>query len=62
MSLEGLASPSEHSRGFQQRQRCSSPDTIAQAFLGIGQMSTGKLVSISIFGGPDAGWLAAIAE
>lgn len=41
---------------------CSSPDTIARALLGIGEVSTGKVLSISIVGGPDAGWLAALAE
>ena len=40
----------------------SSPDTIAEALLAIGKVSTGELVSISIVGGGDAGWLAAIAQ
>jgi len=40
----------------------SSPDTIAEALLAIGKVSTGELVSISIVGGGNAGWLAAIAQ
>lgn len=46
----------QYSRG------CSSPDTIARALLGIGEVSTGKVLSISIVGGSDAGWLVALAE
>lgn len=41
---------------------CSSADTLAQALLFIGKISTGKLESITIAGPSDAGWLAAIAE
>jgi hypothetical protein len=40
----------------------SSPDTIAEALLAIGKVSTEEVVSISIVGGGDAGWLAAIAQ
>ena len=40
----------------------SSPDTIAEALLAIGKVSTGELMSISIIGGGNAGWLAAIAH
>ena len=41
---------------------CSSPESLAQALLGIGKVSTGKLESIKIIGPSDIGWLAAIAE
>ncbi|KAI9771973.1 MAG: hypothetical protein M1839_002566 [Geoglossum umbratile] len=40
----------------------SSPDTIAEALLAIGKVSTGELLSISIVGGGDAGWLGAVAQ
>lgn len=61
MSLQRFADSDE---GFRSHDRkcCSSPDNIAQALLGIRQVSTGKLLSIFIFGGSDAGWLAAVAE
>ena len=41
---------------------CSSSNSLAQALLGIGKVSTGELESITITGSSDAGWLAAIAE
>ena len=40
----------------------SSPDTIAEALIAIGKVSTGDLLSISVVGGGDAGWLAAVAH
>ena len=40
----------------------SSPDTIAEALLAIGKVSSGELMEISIVGGGDAGWLAAVAQ
>ncbi|KIW13133.1 hypothetical protein PV08_08320 [Exophiala spinifera] len=40
----------------------SSPDSVAEALLAIGKVSTGDLVCVSVFGGPDAGWLAAVAQ
>jgi hypothetical protein len=39
----------------------SSPDTIAEALLAIGKVSTGEL-SIPIIGVGDAGWLGAVAQ
>lgn len=40
----------------------SSPDTMARALLGIGEVSLGKYEAITICGPSDLGWLAAIAE
>jgi hypothetical protein len=40
----------------------SSPDTMAEALVAIGKVSVGDMVAISIVGGGDAGWLAAVAQ
>lgn len=40
----------------------SSPDTMAEALVAIGKVSMGDMVAISIVGGGDAGWLAAVAQ
>lgn len=40
----------------------SSPDSLAEALLAIGKVSTGDLISVSIIGGADVGWLAAVAQ
>jgi hypothetical protein len=45
------------------RQRgVSHPDSIAEALLAVGKVSTGQIESITITGGADAGWLAAVAD
>ncbi|CAF9931424.1 MAG: hypothetical protein HETSPECPRED_007865 [Heterodermia speciosa] len=41
---------------------CSSPSSIATALLGIGDVTRGAVEAITIIGGPDAGWLAAVCE
>ena len=41
---------------------CSTPQSIAQALFVLGEISRGKVGAISFVGGPDAGWLAAVAE
>lgn len=41
---------------------CSSPKSLAEALSAISQVTRGELESITIIGGPDAGWLAAFAE
>ncbi|KAI9690723.1 MAG: hypothetical protein M1820_009875 [Bogoriella megaspora] len=40
----------------------ASSDTIALALLAVGDLSTGKLVSSRIHGGPVGGWIAAVAD
>ena len=45
-----------------QRRRASSPDSTAEALLGLGKVSTGQYDSITITGAADAGWLAAVAD
>lgn len=40
----------------------SSPDSMAEALLAIGKVSTGQLEAITITGTADAGWLAALAD
>ncbi len=40
----------------------SSPESIAEALLAIGKVSTGQIESITITGAADAGWLAALAD
>jgi hypothetical protein len=40
----------------------SSPDSMAEALVAIGKVAVGELVAISIVGGADAGWLAAVAQ
>ncbi|KAL9618274.1 MAG: hypothetical protein Q9160_006985 [Pyrenula sp. 1 TL-2023] len=44
------------------RDKCASPASIATALQGIGDISRGSLAAITIVGGADAGWLAAVAE
>ena len=44
------------------RRGVSSPNSIADALLAVGKVSTGQLESIAISGGADAGWLAAMAD
>jgi len=41
---------------------CASPETLAEALIAIGKVSTGELLSLTIMGGAAAEWLAAIAE
>ena len=41
---------------------CSRPDSIAEALFSLAQISRGEMQAIKIYGGPDAGWLAALAE
>lgn len=41
---------------------CASPKSIAEALVGIAQLSKGSYTSITIIGGPTAGWLVAFAE
>ena len=54
--------PHEYSANFGNTQRtCSSPESIAQALLLIGQISRGQLEKATLSGGSDAGWLAAFA-
>ena len=40
----------------------SSPESIAEALLALGHVSTGKIEAITIAGAADAGWLAALAD
>ena len=40
----------------------SSPDSLAEALLALGKVSTGQLKAINISGAADAGWLAALAH
>ena len=44
------------------QRRCSSAKSVANALLAIGKVSRGELASITIMGGADAGYLAAIGE
>jgi hypothetical protein len=44
------------------RRGCSTPKSIADALTALAMLSNGRMESISLTGGPDAGWLAAIAE
>jgi hypothetical protein len=44
------------------RRGCSTPKSIADALSALAALSNGRMESISLTGGPDAGWLAAIAE
>ncbi|KAI9677423.1 MAG: hypothetical protein M1817_006377 [Caeruleum heppii] len=41
---------------------CSSPASMANALHGLGKISRGEMVSMTIMGGADAGWLAALAN
>ena len=52
-----LISKSDH-----ERRGVSSPNSIADALLAVGKVSTRQLESITISGGADAGWLAALAH
>ena len=44
------------------RRGCSAPKSIADALSALARLSNGRMASISLAGGPDAGWLAAVAE
>lgn len=44
------------------RRGCSAPKSIADALSALAKLSNGRMASISLAGGPDAGWLAAVAE
>ena len=44
------------------RRGISSPESIAEAILAVGKVSTGQLETITITGTADAGWLAAVAH
>jgi hypothetical protein len=44
------------------RRGCSTPKSIADALAALARLSHGRMESISLTGGPDAGWLAAVAE
>ena len=52
-----LRSESDHDR-----RGISSPNSIADALLAVGKVSTRQLESITISGGADAGWIAALAH
>ncbi|KAI9667850.1 MAG: hypothetical protein M1821_000669 [Bathelium mastoideum] len=52
----------EYMAGYGPRRTVPSSDTTARALLAIGDLSTGKLVSFRIQGGPIGGWLAAVGE
>lgn len=41
---------------------CASPKSVAEALVGIGNVSKGLLAAITVVGGNDAGWLGAISE
>jgi len=63
---ERLMSLFPNNRPFSTTERsgpeCSTPSSIAQALLAIGDVSRDAVVGITISGGADAGWLAAVAE
>lgn len=40
---------------------CSRPGSLAEALFGLARISRGELQSITLYGGSDAGWLAALA-
>ncbi|KAI0192514.1 hypothetical protein F4808DRAFT_365300 [Astrocystis sublimbata] len=44
------------------RANCSSPQSIAKALHGISMVTNGRLEAITITGGNDIGWLAALSE
>ncbi|KAI9691996.1 MAG: hypothetical protein M1820_009614 [Bogoriella megaspora] len=48
--------------GLNPSERCSSPADLASAILALAQISRDDLASITIVGGADAGFLAAVAE
>lgn len=48
--------PSSNLRGH------ASPESVAKALLAVGDISTKKLESMTVVGGADGGWLAAVAE
>jgi hypothetical protein len=41
---------------------CSSPKSIAEALLALAKISRGEMQGVTLVGGADVGWLAAIAE
>jgi hypothetical protein len=41
---------------------CSRPASIAEALSGLARISRGEMQAITLYGGSDAGWLAALAE
>lgn len=41
---------------------CSSPKSIAEALIAMAAVSRNEMQSITLVGGPDTGWLAAVAE
>lgn len=41
---------------------CSRPGSIAEALSGLARISRGEMQAITLYGGSDAGWLAALAE
>ena len=44
------------------REGCASPKSIAEVLRGIGAITQGRMVSMTVIGGDDAGFIAAIAE
>ena len=56
LELEHLSDDQRTRRG------CSSPESIAEVLLSIAKISSGRLGSITVEGGADAGWLAAFAQ
>lgn len=41
---------------------CSRPGSIAEALSGLARISRGEMQAMTLYGGSDAGWLAALAE
>ena len=41
---------------------CSRPGSIAKALFGLARITQGELQAVTLYGGSDAGWLAAFAE
>lgn len=44
------------------RRGCSTPKSIADALSALAMLSNGRMEYVSLTGGPDGGWLAAVAE
>lgn len=46
----------------EKRRGCSTPMSLADALIALAKLSNGLMESVSLTGGPDAGWLGAVAE
>lgn len=48
--------------GRKKQRGCSTPKSIADALSALAMLSNGRMEYVSLTGGPDGGWLAAVAE